>query len=86
MYEAGESSRGGKPNLNYLKTIAEHWIKDGIYTRAEAKRRREADKPNLKIVPPKQPDTPEARRNRALQDWMNSGGDPSEFRYDASNS
>ncbi len=39
MYEAGESS-GGKPNIKYLKTISERWIKEKIYTRIEAQRQR----------------------------------------------
>lgn len=38
MLETGES--GNNPSLRLMKTIGDRWIKDGIYTRMEAKRRK----------------------------------------------
>jgi phage replication O-like protein O len=37
--EMGE--RGANPDVNYMRKLAEDWISKGIYTRIEAKRRRE---------------------------------------------
>lgn len=44
LLEAGESS-SGKPNMRYLESIFESWDRDGIYTRSEAQRRRDRQKP-----------------------------------------
>jgi hypothetical protein len=42
MLETGES--GTNPSLRLMQTIGERWIKDGIYTRAESKRRHDESK------------------------------------------
>jgi len=39
LLEVGES--GEKPSLRYMKTIGDRWIKEGIYSRAESKRRKD---------------------------------------------
>lgn len=46
LYEVGES--GDKPSLNFMKAIAERWIKEGISSREESKKRREEAKQNGK--------------------------------------
>lgn|SRR5574341_226875 len=53
MLEAGESSRG-VPSMNYLNSIKERWIKEGIYTRAESKRRHDEKKNVIKPIQFKQ--------------------------------
>jgi predicted phage replisome organizer len=50
LLEAGESS-SGTPNMRYLETIFESWDREGIYTRIEAKARRD----NAKQKPQRQP-------------------------------
>jgi hypothetical protein len=42
MLETGES--GNKPSLRLMQTIGERWIKEGIYTRVESKRRHDEEK------------------------------------------
>lgn len=38
LYEVGES--GSNPNLNFMKSIADRWIKEGITSRQEARERK----------------------------------------------
>jgi predicted phage replisome organizer len=52
MLETGES--GNKPSIRLMETIGERWIKEGIYTRAESKRRHDESK----IKPAPQPSNP----------------------------
>ncbi|UKS25042.1 phage replisome organizer N-terminal domain-containing protein [Paenibacillus sp. HWE-109] len=53
MLEAGESSRG-VPSMNYLKSISDRWIKEGIYTRAESKRRHDEERKKVVSIQTKQ--------------------------------
>lgn len=81
MLETGEA--GASPSLRLMQTIGERWIKDGIYTRLEAKTRKDADK--IKIVPdrPKKADPELESRNVeiARSRWIQEGNDPNEFEY-----
>lgn len=81
MLETGEA--GTSPSLRLMQTIGERWMKDGIYTRLEAKTRKDVDR--IKIVPdrPKKSDPELESRNIeiARSRWIQGGGDPSEFRY-----
>jgi hypothetical protein len=91
MLETGES--GSKPSLRLMQTIGERWIQEGIYTRFEAKRRKDSSMTNGF---PKGPKSAVAKRDSDLQSrdieiarnkWINSGGNPDEFEYGhASNS
>jgi hypothetical protein len=42
MLETGES--GTKPSVRLMKTIGDRWVAEGIYTRLEAKQRKDASK------------------------------------------
>ena len=54
MLETGEA--GTSPSLRLMQTIGERWIKEGIYTRVEAKRRKDESK--LKVSQPSKPIAP----------------------------
>lgn len=85
MLETGESS--SKPNLRLMQTIGDRWKKEGIYTRVEAKRRKEVVKTDGF---PRGPKIAVARRDGELRardieiarnKWIAEGNDPSEFEY-----
>jgi len=79
MLETGES--GNKPSLRLMETIADRWMKEGIYTRVESKKRKQGGRA-LKSVPDKVDRDLEARRVEiARNKWINEGGEPSEFVY-----
>lgn len=84
MYEMGESSQ--KPSLNYFKTIAERWIKESIYTRVEARKRKESERPNLRLAPDQTPKRNKhqlsADREIAFNNWVNEGNSPNDFVFE----
>lgn len=48
MLETGEA--GTNPSLRLMETIGDRWERDGIYTRAESKRRKQESKQELQIA------------------------------------
>jgi hypothetical protein len=84
MLETGEA--GSKPSLRLMKSIGDRWIEEGIYTRVEAKRRKEESKggysrgPKL-YVAKRDPELIARDIEIARNKWIDSGGDPSEFKF-----
>lgn len=84
MLEVGESS--SKPSLNYMKSIADRWIKEGIHTRVEARRRKEQEKTR----PAPRTDKPKTKHQLAVDmeiarnQWIAEGKDPDDFVFEPS--
>ncbi|MEC0231166.1 phage replisome organizer N-terminal domain-containing protein [Paenibacillus alba] len=55
MLETGES--GNNPSIRLMETIGARWMKDGIYTRAESKRRHDEERKKVVSIQTKQQPT-----------------------------
>jgi predicted phage replisome organizer len=69
-----------KPSLEYMQSIGDRWMKEGIFTRIESAKRKE----KLKIVPdkPQKIDKELEQRNAemAFNQFVTNGGNPSDYR------
>lgn len=81
MYEVGESS--SKPSLNYMKSITERWIKEGISTRVEARRRKEPG-PAPRMDKPRTKQQLAVDMEIARNQWIAEGKDPNDFVFEPS--